>query len=101
MGVTQQPMSDDELAAIRARCEAATPAPWESFVEGRDHLVGDDFIRTGDLRDDCPDMYVTHESRSAPARDLDFIAHARQDIPRLLDEVARLQREVVRGRERS
>ena len=36
-------------------------------------------------------MYVTHEARPAPAQDLDFIAHARQDIPRLLNEIERLR----------
>ena len=55
-------------------------------------MAGDDFIRVGGLRDDCPDMYVLHESQAAPTHDLDFVAHARQDIPRLLDEIERLRR---------
>ena len=84
-------LSTDELREIRARVDAATPGPWESFVEGRDHTSGADFIRTGGLRDDCPDLYVQHESRPAPTHDLDFIAHARQDIPRLIAEVERLR----------
>jgi hypothetical protein len=32
-------MDSAELNAIRERCDAATPGPWESFVEGRDHLA--------------------------------------------------------------
>ena len=41
----------------------------------------------GGLDDSLPDMYVYHEDRVAPARDLDFIAAARTYLPRLLTEV--------------
>jgi hypothetical protein len=30
-------LQDEELEAIRQRCENAAPGPWRSFVEGRDH----------------------------------------------------------------
>lgn len=40
-------------------------------------------------------MYVLHDRRPAPKEDLDFIAHARQDIPRLLDELERLRRQTA------
>ena len=83
-------LDDAELDAIEARCQAASPGPWKSFVEGRDHWSGDDFIRVGD-DDDEPDMYVSRATaeglRPASVRDLDFIAGARQDIPRLLAEI--------------
>jgi hypothetical protein len=81
-------MSDDELNEIAARCEDATSAPWESFIEGRDHLGGNDFIRTGGLDDNSPDIELTGASKA----DQDFIAHARQDVPRLVAEVRRLKR---------
>ena len=88
-------LTDEELDAIQARAAAATPGPWEAFVEGRDHLAGDDFIRTGGLNDDAPDMYVDlfygARKMPAPPADLDFIAAARQDIPRLIAEVRRLR----------
>jgi len=80
-------MDSAELEAIRKRCDAATAGPWESFVEGRDHLGGNDFIRTGGLDDQSPDI----ELLGASTADQDFIAHARQDIPRLLDEIQRLK----------
>jgi hypothetical protein len=80
-----------EFEEIRRRCDGATPAPWESFVEGPDHLGGNDFIRTGGLDDRCPDIELT----GATVADQDFIAHARQEIPRLLDEIERLRRSVV------
>lgn len=77
-----------ELEAIRQRCDATTAGPWESFVEGRDHLGGNDFIRTGGMDDKSPDI----ELLGASVADQDFIAHARQDIPRLLDEIERLRK---------
>jgi len=75
-------ISREDLEAMRARCEAATGGPWQSFVEGRDHTSGSSFIRTAgeDL-----------ELSGATIMDQDFIAHARQDIPRLVEEVMRLR----------
>jgi hypothetical protein len=89
--VTQTPPTDAELDEMDRRVGAASPAPWESFVEGRNHESGDSFILIGGLDDTSPDMYVTHDGAPAPAGDLDFIAHARQDVPRLVAEVRRLR----------
>ena len=90
--------SEDELDGIASRADRASPGPWESLVEGRDHFSGDDFIRTGGLDDEAPDMYVSLAGgRVGPgpvpagADDLDFIAAARQDVPRLVQEVRRLR----------
>ena len=90
-------ITDDELRQILARAEASLGAPWESFVEGRDHTSGDDFIRTGGLDNASPDIYVTLSYWSdepptpAPSEVLDFIAAARQDVPRLVAEIRRLR----------
>ena len=75
-------LTDDDLTAIKARVEAATPGPWTSFIEGRDHTSGSSFIRTRG-----EDIELT----GATAADQDFIAHARQDVPRLMAEVDRLR----------
>jgi hypothetical protein len=85
-------MDDAELEAVIARCASATAGPWESFVEGRDHVAGDSFIRRGGLDDSVDDMYIT------PWRleDQDFIAAARQDVPRLVREVRRLREQLNR-----
>jgi hypothetical protein len=83
-------LSNEDLQVIEERAAAATPGPWESYVEGRDHLAGDNFIRTGGLDDSCPDLYVQHGSAPATVEDQDFVAHARQDVPRLVAEVRRL-----------
>lgn len=89
------PLSDDELSTIEQRAEAARPAPWEALIEGRDACGGADFIRIGGFDDDQPDMYIQHylgvSEVPVAAADLDFIAHARQDIPRLVAEVRRLR----------
>ena len=82
------PLTDAELDGIGARCAAATPGPWRSFIEGRDHLGGNDFIQTGGTDDRSPDIELIGATRA----DQDFIAEARQDIPRLLAEVRRLRR---------
>jgi hypothetical protein len=85
-------LTDPELADIRRRCEGATPAPWRSFVEGRDHTSGSSFIMTGSGSTRGNDI----ELSGATAADQDFIANARQDIPKLLDEIARLKNLIAR-----
>lgn len=69
----------------------AARARYGHLVEGRHHTSGDNFIRVGGLDDAEPDMYVLRDSVPASVADQDFIAHARQDIPRLLAEVRRLR----------
>ncbi len=76
-------MTESDLAEIAARCEGATAGPWTSFIEGRDHTSGENFIQTA-----CDDIYFVGCSEA----DQDFIANARQDIPLLIAEVRRLWR---------
>jgi len=82
-------LSDDELAAIAARAEAATAGPW--CVEG---WRGDGVERIVAILapDDTPlaTMEGPHTA-AATQRDAAFIAHARTDVPRLLAELARLR----------
>ena len=82
-------MKDTEIKQIQERCERATKGPWISFVEGRDHTSGSSFIRTaGD------DIELT----GASADDQDFIAHARQDVPALIEEICRLRKILDEGK---
>jgi hypothetical protein len=89
------PLTGAELDQIEQRCGAASKQPWQSFIEGRDHWGGDNFIRVGGMDDSEPDMYVSRSIAEglvpASDADLDFIAHARQDLPLLLAEVRRLR----------
>ena len=80
-------ITNDELHAMRVRCDAATPGPWKSYVEGRDHTSGSSFIMTGEGGSRGPDI----ELSGATSPDQDFIAHARQDVPRLIAELERLR----------
>ena len=75
-------ISDKELVEIRKRAEAATPGPWKAFIEDRDFQSGSSFIQT--QGEDIELIGATEE-------DYDFIANARQDIPKLLDEIDRLK----------
>lgn len=76
-------ITEEELQEIEARCNATTPGPWVSWVEGRDHLSGDHFIQTKG-----EDIYLS----GATIADQDFMANAHQDIPRLIAEIRRLRR---------
>jgi hypothetical protein len=76
-------ITEDEIKEIKTRCGAATPGPWQSYVERREKMSGSDFIRTAG-----EDIYL----RGATVADQDFIAHARQDIPKLIAEVERLRK---------
>jgi hypothetical protein len=80
--------ADDDLDEVSARCDEATPPPWRSLVEGRDHTSGSSFI----MRGEGTSRHEGIELTGATAADQDFIPHARQDVPRLVAEVARLRR---------
>ncbi len=75
-------LSDRELSEMRQRAERAAKAPWKAFVEGRDMDCGATFIRT---------QGADIELIGAAEADCDFIAHAREDILRLLDEIEALR----------
>ena len=78
----EEEISLEELRKILVRSHAATEGPWRSFVEGRDHFSGDDFIQTAGN-----DIHLSGATQS----DQDFIASARQDVDRLAIIVAKLK----------
>lgn len=80
-------LGDDDLVQIRQRCEAATLGPWISSWEGRDHDSGESVILRGDQRQ-FEDLCI----KPCTLADQDFIAHAREDLPALVDEVLRLRK---------
>jgi len=83
-------LSNDYLMEVKKRVDAATPGPWTSFIEGRDHLGGDSFIRLS-MNDSIDDLYL----HGGSIADQDFIAHARQDIPLLLGEIERMRKLLI------
>lgn len=80
-------VTEKELERILTRCEATTSGPWVSYIEGRDHESGSDFIMTGTAESRGTDI----ELLGATKADQDFIAHAKQDIPKLINEIRRLK----------
>lgn len=79
-----EPMSDERLEQIQARAVAATPGPWDCYGDGA-HEVFD----AGEYSDGDPGEVVAPVVTKL--NDAEFIAHAREDIPALLAEVARLR----------
>ena len=75
----------DRLDEIHARCEAATPGPWKYIDNGFDGMIKseEETICGGEP---C-------EGRIEDGPDAQFIAHARDDIPYLLDRAEKAEAE--------
>lgn len=80
-------LTEDKLTSIEKSVAATQPGPWKSYVEGRDHTSGSNFIQTGEGATRGNDIELT----GATIADQDFIAAARQDIPLLIAEIRRLK----------
>jgi hypothetical protein len=84
-----------DLAAIRARADAATPGPWRAVdtrvsVDLHDHVVAGSYTEIQPSRDGA--LVDEHY-------DCDFIATARTDVPALVARVVALEaalREILR-----
>ena len=85
-------MKKKELKRIESMCLAARKGPWKSFVEGRDHTSGCDFIMVGEGDSRGDDIELSDATKA----DQDFIASARQDIPALIAEVRKLKKRLKR-----
>lgn len=80
--------------AIRARADAATEGPWyrDSTTDANGSNYTENVTRNSWDVAMCPGGDALLEARRAQAaKDADFIAHARTDVPALLDENARLR----------
>lgn len=92
-------MTDEELAAIEARANAATPGPWrdEGPDERRPRYPHDAIVGPAE---DCgiPAMIAKargfYHSAEVETANSQFIAHAREDVPALVAEVRRLRAEL-------
>lgn len=87
-------MTPAELAAIRERADAATEGPWEAeHRESLDWLsqgLGDDSHQPGSTvhnGDPGNPLFGTLWPNRNGRENAEFIAHARSDIPALLDHV--------------
>jgi hypothetical protein len=101
-------MTEERLAEIRARVEAATPGPWTvqepawhrgngpyktAITAGKNRTVAN-ALTNGKPTFQCDPNGIAHTTRMPePCADGIFIAAARTDIPELLDEITRLRTE--------
>lgn len=81
----REPMTDEEIAAIRARAEAATPGPWETDD------VESWYVYKVERGSGVATEVAEFLSRMLRQSDAAFVAHARQDVPDLLAEIERLR----------
>lgn len=79
-------ITEKELNEIEQRCLNTQPGPWKAYIEGRNHECGTNFIMTGEGSKRGVDI----EMYGATLADYDFIANAKQDIPRLIKEIRAL-----------
>lgn len=97
------PMSDDELQAIRDREWKATEGPWAPWLDqdGATHMNG--LLMVGNADGVIPDGESWVEGDVNPVahcytpEDREFIAHARVDVPALLAEVERIRERLERA----
>jgi len=94
-------LADDEIETMLARANAATPGPWEakrgplivvcppSERENAESLS----VAAPGIKYGVVPQGIVHKS------DAEFIAHARDDVPKLVAEVRRLQAELAKLRE--
>ncbi len=89
-------MTPQRRAEIAAMAAAATPGPWEAIEvvdhewdERQWHLVADEDLRP--LGIIYGDNAVWLSAEAGTGGNATFIAHARQDVPDLLAEIARLE----------
>lgn len=80
-------MMQAELENILEICNKATASPWTSYIEGRDFDSGSSFIMTGENENRDYDI----EFIKIKPEDQDFIAMARNVIPKLIDEIITLR----------
>lgn len=101
MTTNPEPLSDDELAAIEARANAATEGPWQAGNQGFPDAVEEvafwERTSTVEGHPVCERWTLCEmngdpvDTRGRVCYDAEFIAHARTDIPALVAEVQRLR----------
>lgn len=115
--MTDQPLTDEQLNAIEARANAATPPPWTAMLGSGEHvctgitreaqtpeelntLIADlmpDYFDQAGLAGDSQ-LPTILDGRLVDHRpNMDFIMAARDDVPRLVAEIRRLRALLIDG----
>jgi hypothetical protein len=88
-------MTDKELNAIKKRCELATDGPWGAYPNSSIELHGTELktcgvVQYGGKKDYGGIHFIDFRGEKSRIADIEFIAHAREDIPKLIKEIDRL-----------
>ena len=83
-------LTEKELFEIESRANQTQNGPWKAYIEGRDHESGSNFIMTGNDENRGEDI----EMSGATIADYEFIANAKQDIPKLIAEIRELKKKL-------
>jgi len=79
--MTEQPLTDAELDGMEARCNAATPGPWDARPGTYKVYIGS---ANDDLTFSLQYLHPSDGRRTFAEEDGEFIAAVRTDMPRLL-----------------
>jgi hypothetical protein len=81
----QASVTIEELDMIDAVVNRATPGPWTAFIEEVQPIGGPSVIWVGG--NDDPDMYLWLGAKIASPGDVNFVAHAREDVPIVVEAI--------------
>lgn len=89
-------LTPTEMAAIEQRAEAATPGPWQVERNHNGLLIG--ISSPSQMKHDLDFLFTFYAriSRRLSQEELnaEFIVHAREDIPKLIAEIKRMQAKI-------
>lgn len=88
MAGDESPLSLEDLAEIEARCQAATPGPWEVLS---DPQVACAWLNAASGEDNAAIALFDYRSLEVNLANSHFAAAAREDLPRLTAEVRQLR----------
>jgi len=83
-------VSQEELDRLEAAARQATAGPWTPILGDEQPEGASSFIQVGGDQE-VADMYVWLGEEFAPRADVELIANARQDVPKLVLELRRLR----------
>ena len=90
----QAHLSEEDLRSIRERSSNATPGPWCLAGSPRDFVIA---RHGGSERcSDNPVLWAEDDCLGGRREDADFVAHARADVPGLVEEVEFLRQTLRR-----
>lgn len=92
-----EPLTAEQLLAIKARAKAATPGPWTDKTRDFEGIDGYGWETHPTVEANGKTVCVIYEreiDEDKDEADAAFIAAAREDVPALLEEVERLEDEV-------